>query len=46
MYDRSDEFVTPQFKVGILKILIKQCNMPGGGEKKTPDGIMFKWICS
>lgn len=45
MNDRSDEFVTPQFKAVMLNVLIKQCNMPGGGEK-NPDGIMFKRICA
>lgn len=46
MNDRSDEFVTLQFKAIILKILIKQCNMLGGGEKTTQDSIMFNWICA
>lgn len=40
MYDRSDEFVSPQFKAVILKVSIKQGNMPGEGGVKKQKHLM------
>lgn len=32
MNDKSDKFVNPQFKAGILTVLKRKCNMSGGNK--------------